>query len=72
LGDGGVKGNLTQEDSATGIEIKPIRIRKSLYILIPMSLAKLMDVTKDTRFLLNIEHSEEKTALIYTKVREGS
>lgn len=36
-----------------GIKLKPIRLRKSLYLLIPMEVAKLIgvtDKTKNTRY----------------------
>jgi len=39
-----------------GIRLRPIRLRKSLYLLIPMELARLIGVTKETRFLLTLRH----------------
>lgn len=39
-----------------GIRLRPIRLRKSLYLLIPMELARLIGVTKESRFLLTLRH----------------
>lgn len=50
-----------------GIKLKPIRLRKSLYLLIPMEVAKLIDVTDKTEFKLMLEHGREYK-LIYNKL----
>jgi hypothetical protein len=50
-----------------GVELKPIRLRKSLYLLIPMEVAKLIGTTDKTRFVLTLKSSEEKV-LMYHKV----
>jgi len=47
-----------------GIKLKPIQHRSSLYILIPMELAKLIDATKDTEFILTLKQGK-KPLLIY-------
>jgi len=49
-----------------GIKLKPIRLRNSLYLLIPMEVAKLFGITKDTKFILTLEPSEE-CILVYKK-----
>ena len=49
-----------------GIKLKPIRLRKSLYLLIPMELAKLIGVTDKTKFLLTLKQSDEYV-LMYHK-----
>lgn len=53
-----------------GIKAKPIRLRKSLYLLIPMEIAKLIGVTDKTKFVLTLKQSDEYV-LMYRKV-EGS
>jgi len=53
-----------------GIKLKPIRLRKSLYLLIPMEVAKLIGVTDKTKFVLTLKHGDEYV-LMYHKV-EGS
>ena len=50
-----------------GIKLKPIRLRKSLYLLIPMEVAKLIGVTDKTKFVLTLKQSEEYV-LMYHKV----
>lgn len=50
-----------------GIKLKPIRLRNSLYLLIPMEVAKLIGVTKGARFILTLDVGE-KSVLIYKKM----
>jgi len=50
-----------------GIKLKPIRLRKSLYLLIPMEVAKLIGVTDKTKFVLTLKHGDEYV-LMYHKV----
>jgi len=52
-----------------GIELEPIRLRNSLCLLVPMEVAKLIGVTKETKFLLTLSVSEE-SKLEYTKLEE--
>jgi len=54
-----------------GIELKPIRLRKSLYLLIPMEVAKLIGVTDKTKFVLTLKHGDEYV-LMYHKVEISS
>ena len=51
-----------------GIKSKPIRLRKSLYLLIPMEIAKLIGVTDKTKFVLTLKQSDEYV-LMYHKVK---
>jgi hypothetical protein len=51
-----------------GIDLKPIRLRKSLYLLIPMEVAKLIGVSDKTRFVLTLKHGNE-VVLMYHKVK---
>ena len=50
-----------------GTKLKPIRLRKSLYLLIPMEVAKLIGVTDKTKFVLTLKQSDEYM-LMYHKV----
>jgi len=61
---------LLDVSSVVGINLKPIRLRKSLYLLIPMGVAKLIGVTDKTKFVLTLKQSDEYV-LMYHKV-EGS
>lgn len=51
-----------------GIKLKPIRLRKSLYLLIPMEVAKLIGVTDKTKFVLTLKQSDEYI-LTYHKLK---
>jgi len=53
-----------------GIKLEPIRLRKSLYLLIPMEVVKLIGVTDKAKFVLTLKHGDEYV-LMYHKV-EGS
>ncbi|MCW3984853.1 MAG: hypothetical protein NWE91_00330 [Candidatus Bathyarchaeota archaeon] len=52
--------------NVAGIKLKPIRLRKSLYLLIPMEIAKLIGVTDKTKFVLTLKHGDEYV-LMYHK-----
>ena len=54
-----------------GIKLKPIRLRKSLYLLIPMEVAKLIGVTDKAKFVLTLKHGDEYV-LMYRKVEAAS
>jgi len=53
-----------------GIKLRPIRLRNSLYLLIPMEVAKLIGVARDTRFILTLKHGDE-CILMYKKMEEN-
>lgn len=53
-----------------GIKLKPIRLRKSLYLLIPMEVAKLIGVTDKTKFVLALKQGDEYV-LMYHKVEDS-
>lgn len=54
-----------------GIELKPIRLRKSLYLLIPMEVAKLIGVTDKAKFVLTLKHGDEYV-LMYQKAEAST
>lgn len=54
-----------------GILLTPIRIGNSLYLLIPMEVAKLIGATKETQFKLTLRHSNN-TFLTFEKVDQFS
>lgn len=57
------------ESTMDGIKLKPIRLRKSLYLLIPMEVAKLTGVIDKTEFVLTLNHDDEYV-FMYRKVEE--
>jgi len=44
----------------SGIQLRPIRLRRSLYLRIPMEVAQLIGVTKDTGFVLTLKQGEDR------------
>jgi len=52
--------------SLNGIELKPIRLRKSLYLLVPMEVAKLIGITDKSKFVLTLKQNDE-CVLMYHK-----
>ena len=53
-----------------GIKLKPIRLRRSLYLLIPMEVAKLIGVTDKSKILLTLKHGDE-CVLMYHKLEDS-
>lgn len=52
-----------------GMVIKPIRLRSSLYLLVPYEVAKVTDITENTKFSLKLVHGNH-TVLKFEKVKE--
>lgn len=47
------------------ITIKPTMIKQSVYLLVPKDIAELVDITKKTKFSLQIKKIGSKTVLEY-------
>ena len=47
------------------IEIEPTKIKESLYLLVPKNIAELIDVSKDTKFSLNVKQNGKHHVLEY-------
>ncbi len=43
--------------------MRPIRLRKSLYLRIPMEVAQILGVTKDTGFVLSLKQGEDRVLM---------
>lgn len=52
-----------------GIDLKPILLRRSLYLLIPMDIAKVLSLSRDTHFTLTVKQNEE-CFLKYTRIKD--
>ena len=52
-----------------GLVIKPIRLRNSLYLLIPCQVAKVTEITEDTKFMLKLVHGNQ-TILKFEKIKD--
>jgi len=53
-----------------GMVIKPIRLRSSLYLLVPYEVAKVTEITEDTEFALRLVHGN-KTVLKYERTKNN-
>ena len=51
-----------------GIVVKPIRLRNSLYLLIPCEVAMVTGITESTRFALQLIHGKQ-TVLKFEKIK---
>jgi len=51
-----------------GMVVKPIRLRNSLYLLVPCEVAKVTDITEDTMFALRLIH-DKQTVLKYEEIK---
>ncbi len=47
------------------LDVKPVRLRDSLYLLIPVDIARLIGVASSSKFLLSISEGEETVRLVY-------
>jgi len=47
------------------IEIKPTKIKQSFYLLIPKSIANLIDIEDNSKLSLNIKNSDKGKILEY-------
>ena len=51
-----------------GMVVKPIRLRNSLYLLVPCEVAKVTEITEDTEFVLRLVHGS-RTILKFEKIK---
>lgn len=48
-----------------GIEIKPTKIKQSVYLLVPKNIAELIDIGKSKSLTLKIKRNGSKSVLEY-------
>ncbi len=48
------------------IEIKPTKIKQSFYLLVPISIANLIDIKDNSKLSLNIKNSDKGKILEYS------
>jgi len=58
------------EDKMT-VKVQPIRIQQSVYLLIPKSIADLVDINRKTRLSLRVSKNDNSSVLEY-HVREAA
>jgi hypothetical protein len=54
-----------------GMVIKPIRLRSSLYLLVPYEVAQVTEITENTKFVLKLIHGNH-TVLRFEKIKEDT
>jgi len=47
------------------LDVKPVRLRDSLYLLIPVDIARLIGIASSAKFLLSISEGEQTVRLVY-------
>ncbi len=54
------------------LRVKPVRLRDSLYLLIPVDIARLLGVASSSDFQLSLAESQESVRLVYEMRKEES
>ncbi len=52
--------------------MRPVRLRESLYLLIPVDIARLIGVASASRFSLTINQNDGSVKLVYELKKENS
>ena len=47
------------------LNVRPVRLRDSLYLLIPVDIARLVGVASSSKFLLSLNENEDTVQLVY-------
>ena len=47
------------------LDVRPVKLRESLYLLIPVDIARLVGVVADSRFALTLIESDGAIKLVY-------
>jgi len=47
------------------VKLEPTRIKQSVYLLIPKSIAELVDITSNTKLILKVTRSKDSDVLEY-------
>jgi hypothetical protein len=53
------------------IELKPVQVRGSLYILIPKTITQLFNISKNTTFILSVREHKSKLILVFRAQRSN-
>ncbi len=52
------------------LRVRPVRLRDSLYLLIPVDIARLVGVESSSKFLLSLSEDKESVHLVYEMKKE--
>ncbi|HEY4822517.1 MAG TPA: hypothetical protein VIH83_02400 [Candidatus Bathyarchaeia archaeon] len=53
------------------LNVRPVRLRDSLYLLIPVDIARLVGAASSSKFLLSLNENEDTVQLVY-EMKKGS
>lgn len=54
------------------LKVKPVKLRDSLYLLIPVDIARLLGVVASSRFQLSLNENQDSIRLVYEMRKEDS
>jgi len=54
------------------LKVKPVKLRDSLYLLIPVDIARLLGVAASSHFQLSLNESQESVKLVYEMRKDES
>ncbi len=52
------------------LRVRPVRLRDSLYLLIPVDIARLVGVASSSNFMLSLSENQESIRLVYELKKE--
>jgi hypothetical protein len=53
------------------LNVRPVKLRESLYLLIPVDIARLIGVVNASKFSLTLNESNESVKLVYELKKES-
>ncbi len=53
------------------LNVRPVRLRESLYLLIPVDIARLIGVVSASKFSLTLNENNESVKLVYELKKES-
>jgi len=54
------------------LKVKPVKLRDSLYLLIPVDIARLLGVAASSHFQLSLNENQESVRLVYEMRKDES
>jgi hypothetical protein len=54
------------------LNVRPVRLRESLYLLIPVDIARLIGVVSASKFSLTLNENNESVKLVYELRKESA
>ena len=54
------------------LKVKPVKLRESLYLLIPVDIARLLGVAASSHFQLSLNENQDSVMLVYEMRKDES